>query len=88
MVGQIRNIHVNGVQVEKSQQPSVSKVQCLDVSMEDTPVDFTTFGLNVPGVSLDPDQAKLLEELTGTAINTKQKDKLLLFPPHGDEPVK
>ena len=36
----------------------------------------------------DPEQAKMMNNLTKTAKETNQEDKLLMFPPRGKDPIK
>jgi len=88
MFGQIRNIRVNGKQVSRSQKPAVSQVQCMEPVIDAPQLDFTTVGFNGSELGTNPVQLELMDELVDTAISTKQKGKLLMFPQHGDEPLK
>ena len=88
MFGQIRNIRVNGKQVSRSQMPAVSQIQCMEPVVDAPQLDFTTVCFNGSELGTNPNQLELMEELVDTAISTKQKGKLLMFPQHGDEPLK
>jgi len=37
---------------------------------------------------VDPQQKKHIDELVDVTVKTKKSDKLLLFPPHADTPVR
>ncbi len=51
-------------------------------------LNYTTMSTNEQDSGIDPDQSEMMNELTHTTRETNQEDKLLIFPPHGNEPIK
>jgi len=84
----VRYFHVKGTAPSKAQMPSVSATQCLNVDSIELEMEFATMGANNWKGIMDPQQEKYMAELVNAAIVTDQSDKLLMFPPHGDTPVK
>ena len=86
---QIRKYQIKGDDItQQRQKPSVSKVQCLVDNDSTVNLDYTTITDNANDAGIDPDQKDVMDELINTTKITKQNDKLLMFPPHGNTPVK
>ncbi len=83
----VRNFHVQGVAATKSQKQAVSKVQYMDTT-SDLELDFFMMGANKQTSGIDPAQAKYMNKLVNTAVDSNQTEKLLIFLPHGDTPMK
>ena len=88
LMSQIWNFSINGKNASKSQQPSVSEVQCLKDDTNNIEMKYKTLEMNKSSSCVDPHQGKLIQELIDTTIKSNQCDKLLLFPSHGKNPVK
>ena len=84
----VQYFHVKGTAPSKAQKPSVSATQCLNVDSIELEMECVTMGANNWKGGMDPQQEKYMAELVNAAIDTDQSDKLLMFPPHGDTPVK
>ena len=67
----------------------VSKVQCAgELNPDDDQLEFTTMAPNNVHVIPNEEQSKHITELSKLTKTTSQSEKLLLFPPHGDTPVR
>jgi len=84
----VRYFHVKGSAPSKAQKPSVSVTQCLNIDSPELEMEFATLGANSWKGGMDPQQEKYMAELVNAAIDSDQSDKLLMFPPHGETPVK
>ena len=80
-----RTIAVSDKPPPPPQPPMVSQVQCTDITEEPT-LNFSMMAESSAGI--DRDQEKMINDLIETTLKTDKKDKLLMFPPHGDEPVR
>ena len=80
------HISVTGTTFDKSQKAAVSKVQCLRDIYEDD-LEFATMSKD-GRFGVDPTQAEMLADLVQTVEKTDQRHILLLFPRHGDEPIR
>ena len=67
------------------QPPMVSQVQCMD-STGEPGLGYAVLADSSSG--MDPDMKSMIDELVKVTEDTDNKDKLLMFPPHGDEPVR
>ena len=72
----------------KSQKPVVSKVQCLDANTNDLKLYYITMGTNEWEASMDLDQEKYIDKLVEETVDPDKPENLLIFPPHGNTPVK
>ena len=84
----IQNFAMHGKNALKSQQPSVSEVQCLKDDKNDIEMDYRTLGMSESSSCVDTHQGKIIQELINTTIESNQCDKLLLFPSHDENTVK
>ena len=66
----------------------VSRVQCAGDIMRNDELNFSTLALSDVHTVPNADQSQPVTELANIAKETNQSDKLLMFPPHGDTPVK
>jgi hypothetical protein len=82
----VRHISVSGTKSDKNQKAAVSNVQCLSNICEGD-LEFATMSED-RRFGVDPTQAEMLADLVQTVEETDQRHKLLLFPPHGDEPIR
>ena len=87
LASDIRNVTVPGQKSDKTQKAAVSQVQCLSDIVEDD-LMFSTMSEGTSSLGVDPEQAELMDDLVKSAKDAGQKHKLLLFPPHGDEPIR
>ena len=78
----------NGTQSKQSQKPSVSRVQCLSGNEQDFELEYSTISKDRCGIGIDPEQRIMMNEFMDTDKQTDQVEKLLMFPPHGETPVK
>ena len=88
VMSHIQNFTMNRKNASKSQQPSVSEVQCFKNNTNDIEMDNKTLGMNELSSCVGPHQGKLIQELIDTKIKSNQRDKFFLFPSHGKNPVK
>ena len=63
-------------------------MQCLNDNTNNMDMDYKTLGMNESSSCVDPHQGKHIQELIDATIKSNQHDKLLLFPSHGENPVK
>ena len=88
MLDQVRNCHAKGKQSVESQFPKVSEVQCFVDNGSPFHLDHATMAGDADDSGIDPEQKGMMDDLVETAKANNMKDKLLMFPPHGDAPVK
>ncbi len=67
---------------------AVSKVQFVNVNDGGPELNYTTMSTNEQDYGIDLDQSEMMNELTYTARETNQEDKLLMFTLHDNEPLK
>jgi len=84
----VKNYRVKGKQSMNSQLPKVSEVQCSVDNDSPFNLDYAIMTGGVDDSGIDPDQKEMMDDLVDTTKANKLNDKLLMFPPHGDEPVK
>ena len=66
----------------------MSEVQCLADDNSFQGLDYTTVVNRADDFGIDPKQQAMMEDLVETAKVNNENDKLMMFPPHGDVPVK
>ncbi len=84
----VQTYHCKGSQVKKDQMEAFSNVQYMNVNVGKPELNYTTMSTNKQDSRIDSDKSEMMNELTHTARETNHEDKLLMFPPHGNEPVK
>lgn len=85
MTGPKRTTYEDGKGTLPCQTAAVSEAQCATAT--DEPILDCSIMEDQPD-RMDPNQAKYIDELVNTTIKAKKSDKLLMFPPHGDEPLR
>jgi hypothetical protein len=85
MLGHIKHFHSKDKTTPSKEKPAVSQVQCMNPSGEPE-LNFAMLEHKSSGV--DPDQEKYMNELVDATVSSNNTDKLLMFPPHGDTPVR
>jgi len=88
VLGKVRHYSSKGAQAKKSQLPSVSQVQCCQNDDPHLALDYATVVGSVDEYGTDPSHKSMMNELFDVAKETDQSDKLLMFPPHGENPIK
>ncbi len=84
----VRTYHSKCKSASQSQIPAASKVQCMEVDDGEPELTCTIQSITNNEYGIDPKQDKMMKILTQTAKDTNQEDKLLMFPPHGKDPLK
>ena len=88
VLDQFRNYQIKGKQTKKTQLPSVSKVQYMTKYDDQADLDYFIMACDDHVTGIDPKQKEMMNELVETVNNSNQKDKLLMFLPHGNQSMK
>ena len=85
MLGHVKNFHQTGTCPPPQSAPTVSQVQCND-PLDEPELEMAMMIYNEEG--MEPTQKDHIEDLVAETVKAKKKDKLLMFPPHEDTPVR
>ncbi len=88
MINQKLLISIRSKIIEYGEVPSVSGVQCLTDNILFQGLDYATMADSADDFRIVPKQQTMMDKLVETAKINNENNKLMIFPPHRDVPVK